>query len=169
MRLRTGDDAAWNLELLAGHEGGTTMTVDEAAQRLTEQHETARDIGIGLLTIRRRAEGDPIGYCGLIVGRSTIDEPEIAYELLPRFRGLGFATEAAAAVVEAACATERTRLWATVRSWNAPSFGVLGRIGFRRDHCTTDDRGEIVFLVRDATATRSSGDAGPHGCGVRVR
>ena len=153
MRLRTRHDAAWNLELLAEHEEGTTMTIEEAEQRLAEQNETALGIGIGLLTIRRRSEGDPVGYCGLILGRRTLDEPEIAYELRRRFHGLGFATEAAAAaaaVADAAFATGRTRLWAAVRSWNAPSFGVLDRIGFRRDHSVTDDRGELVYMVRDA-------------------
>jgi RimJ/RimL family protein N-acetyltransferase len=87
--LRTRDDAAWNLELLGEHEGGTSMTINEAEQRLVEQKETAQVNGIGLLTIRRRDEGDPVGYCGLIVGRSTFDEPEIAYEFLRRFRGRG--------------------------------------------------------------------------------
>ena len=150
MRLRVRGDASWNLELLAEHEGGTTMTIAEAEQRLAEQNETARRIGIGLLTIRRQGEGDPIGYCGLIVGRGTLDEPEIAYELLRRFHGFAFATEAAAAVAEAAFATGRRRLWATVGSWNAPSLRVLDRIGFRRDHEISDDRGEVVYLVRDA-------------------
>jgi RimJ/RimL family protein N-acetyltransferase len=105
--------------------------------------------GIGLLTIRRRPEGDPLGYCGLIVGRCTLDEPEIAYELLRRFRGHGFATEAAAAVTEAAFATGRRRLWATVGSWNAPSFRVLEKTGFQRDHSLTDDNGELVYMVRN--------------------
>src|SRR5437868_13879717 len=43
--------------------------------------------GLAVLPIRRRDEGDFIGYCGLIVGRSTAEEPEIAYELLRRAHG----------------------------------------------------------------------------------
>ncbi len=74
------------------------------------------------------------GYCGLIVGRCTHDEPEIAYELLRRFHGHGYATEAARAVLEAAFATGRTRIWSTVGAWNTPpSLRVLEKIGFRRD------------------------------------
>jgi RimJ/RimL family protein N-acetyltransferase len=153
MRLRTRDDAAWNLELLNEHEGGTAMTINEAEQRLVEQNETARVKGIGLLTIRRRAEGDAVGYCGLIIGRCTLDEPEIAYELLRRFRGHGFATEAAAAVTEAAFATGRRRLWATVRSWNAPSLRVLEKTGFTRDHSLTDEKGEVVYMVRNTPSS----------------
>ena len=90
-----------------------------------------------------------IGYCALIVGRCSLDEPEIAYELLRRFQGFGYATEAAQALVAAAAATGRRRLWSTVGAWNAPSLRVLEKIGFRRDHTITGDRGEIVYLVRD--------------------
>jgi RimJ/RimL family protein N-acetyltransferase len=157
LRLRTGADATWNLELLAEHDGGTTLTLDEAERRLVEQNENARKTGIGLLTIRRRVEGDPIGYCGVIVGRGTFDEPEIAYELLPRFRGYGYATEAAGAVAHAAFATGRPRLWASVGSWNTASLRVLEKVGFHRDHSVADERGEIVFMVRSAPETHHRG------------
>ncbi|MEU9455391.1 GNAT family N-acetyltransferase [Streptomyces sp. NPDC048277] len=56
------------------------------------------------------------------MGRASLDEPEIAYELFRRAHGQGYAAEAASAVLDAAITTGRTRLWATVRSWNAPSF-----------------------------------------------
>ena len=92
----------------------------------------------------------PIGYCGLIIGRGSVDEPEIAYEVLPQFRGYGYATEAAGAVIEAAIATGRNRLWATVGSWNAPSLRVLEKHGFDLHHTITDERGEVVYMVRNA-------------------
>jgi RimJ/RimL family protein N-acetyltransferase len=150
LRLRTREDAEWNLELLAEHDQPTTLTLEEAQQRLATENQTARVAGIGLLTIRRRVDADAIGYCGLIVGRSTFDEPEIAYELLRPFRGHGYATEAATAVAAAAFATGRQRLWATVRRSNAPSFRVLEKIGFHRNHAVTDERGDLVYMVRDA-------------------
>jgi RimJ/RimL family protein N-acetyltransferase len=87
-------------------------------------------------------------YCGLIVGRSTVEEPEIAYELLKRTHGYGYTTEAASAVLNAAVATGRKRLWSTVRTWNTPSFRVLEKLGFERDHVSADDRGELVWLTR---------------------
>jgi RimJ/RimL family protein N-acetyltransferase len=150
MRLRDRDDAEWNLELLSEHEGGTTRTLREAQQRLEQQNVEAREAGIGLLAIQRRRERDVIGYCGLIVGRATLDEPELAYELLRRAHGHGYATEAARAVMDAAFETGRQRLWATVRAWNAPSFRVLEKIGFVRDHAVIDAEGELVYMVRDA-------------------
>lgn len=150
LRLRGQQDASWNLELLAEHGDGTTRTVAEERQRLAEQNAQARKSGIGFLTITRRTEGDPIGYCGLLVGRSNFDEPEIAYELLRHARGYGYATEAARAVLGAAFATGRRRIWATVRAWNTSSFRVLEKLRFRRDHSITDERGELVYMVRDA-------------------
>jgi RimJ/RimL family protein N-acetyltransferase len=49
--------------------------------------------------------------CGLIIGRSTLEEPEIAYELFQRAHGRGYATAAAGAVLDAAAATGRKKLW----------------------------------------------------------
>jgi RimJ/RimL family protein N-acetyltransferase len=51
--------------------------------------------------------------------------------------------------VAAAAATGRRRLWSTVGSWNAPSLRVLEKLGFRRHHTTVDERGEIIYLLRD--------------------
>ena len=79
-----------------------------------------------------------------------MDEPEIAYELFRRVHGHGYATEAARAVVGAAVATGRKRLWSTVGGWNAPSLRVLEKLGFHRDHVgpDRDGRGEVIWLTR---------------------
>ena len=52
-------------------------------------------------------------------------------------------------MLEAAFATGRRRIWSTVRAQNAPSLRVLDKLGFRRDHLETDERGELIYLVRD--------------------
>src|ERR1700738_2649178 len=150
-RLWLGQWAAADAEdLCALHaERGGGPTPIERAQAIIAAHVAApARTGIALLTVRRRDAGDFIGYCGLIVGRASLEEPEIAYELFQRAHGRGYATEAARAVLDAAIATGRTRLWSTVRSWNAPSLRVLEKLAFERDHVTTDDRGEIVWLTR---------------------
>nr|WP_306906882.1 GNAT family N-acetyltransferase [Arthrobacter pascens] len=90
-----------------------------------------------------------LGYCGLVIGRATIDEPELAYELFKHAHGCGYATEAAAAIVEAARKTGRFRLWSTVRVGNAASFRVLEKLGFTRHHSVWDDHGELVWNVLD--------------------
>ncbi|MGH7666025.1 MAG: GNAT family N-acetyltransferase [Candidatus Dormibacteria bacterium] len=129
--------------------GGGVPAMENIRERITTQLAATAQTGIALLPICRRVEGDFIGYCGLIIGRSSLDEPEIAYELFQRVHGHGYATEAARAVIDAAIATGRTRLWSTVGSWNTPSLRVLEKLGFKRDHVTThDDGSEIVWLTR---------------------
>jgi RimJ/RimL family protein N-acetyltransferase len=151
--LRDECDAEWNCELLGEHSNPTPTSLPDMRRRLAEQRITALHAGIGLLTIRRRSDEQPVGYCGLIIGRCTIDEPEIVIELLRRHHGRGYATEAAQAVMAAAFATGRTRLWATVGSWNAPSLAVCRHLGFRDHHIVTDDDGvgEVIHLVRDTS------------------
>ena len=148
LRIRDERDAEWYRELV-GERGEDTPTLEESKARLARFRDLTTKIGIGALAICRRAEGDAIGYCALIVGRGSLDEPEIAFELLKRFHGHGYATEAARALVDAAAATGRRRLWSTVGAWNTPSFRVLEKVGFRRDHSVADDRGERVYMVRD--------------------
>ncbi|MGW0837345.1 GNAT family N-acetyltransferase [Streptomyces prunicolor] len=140
-------DAAEFCALLA-ERGKETPTVERIRTAIAELLTATESTGIALLPIQRRAEGDFIGYCGLIIGRSSVEEPEIAYELFQRAQGHGYATEAAGAVLDAAVATGRKRLWATVGAWNTPSFRVLEKLGFERDHVSTEDSGEVVWLTR---------------------
>ena len=85
---------------------------------------------MSLLEIERRDSLSLIGYCGLIVGAETLAQPEMAFELYRDAHGRGYATEAGRAVCEAARVTGRSRIWASVREWNTPSFKVLARLGF---------------------------------------
>jgi RimJ/RimL family protein N-acetyltransferase len=156
LRLRDERDAAWYRDLVA-ERGEERPTLEEAARRLARFRDLTIASGIGALAIVRRAEGDAIGYCALVIGRCSLDEPELAYELLRRHHGHGYATEAARALVEAAAATGRRRLWSTVRPSNVASLRVLDKLGFRRDHLTADDLGDVIWLVRDLRA----GDRAP--------
>ncbi|WP_269854635.1 GNAT family N-acetyltransferase [Streptomyces sp. RPT161] len=140
-------DAA-EFRALLSERGNGTPTVEHTRTAIAKLLTATATTGIALLPIQRRNEGDFIGYCGLITGRSTVEEPEIAYELFQRAHGRGYATEAASAVLDAAIATGRKRLWATVGAWNTPSFRVLEKLGFERDHVSRDDSGEVVWLTR---------------------
>ncbi|MCY0921563.1 MULTISPECIES: GNAT family N-acetyltransferase [unclassified Streptomyces] len=140
-------DAAEFTALLA-ERGKGTPAVEDIRTAIADLLAATATTGIALLPVQRRDEGDFIGYCGLIIGRSTIEEPEIAYELCRRVHGRGYATEAAAAVLDAAIATGRKRLWSTVGTWNAPSLRVLEKLGFERDRVTTEDAGEVAWLTR---------------------
>ena len=86
---------------------------------------------IGLLAIERKAGGDVIGYSGLVdSGRGADGDPELAFELLRRFWGQGYATEASRAVLDWARSSGYERLWATVWEWNTASRRVLEKLGF---------------------------------------
>jgi RimJ/RimL family protein N-acetyltransferase len=107
-----------------------------------------------LFAVERLAGADFIGYCGLIAGQASTEEPEIAYEFARRVHGNGYATEAARVVVAAAAATGRSRLWATVRVWNTPSLRVLEKVGFHDSGRITPDpdRGDTIWMTRDLTS-----------------
>ncbi|MGA5039354.1 GNAT family N-acetyltransferase [Streptomyces capoamus] len=147
LRPWTEPDIAAHRALVA-ERGGGTPSVEDNRRMIEAQRAASARTGIALLPVVRRGTDDFIGYCGLTVGRASLDEPEIAYELFRRVHGQGYATEAASAVLDAAAGTGRKRLWSTVRPWNTPSFRVLDKLGFRRDHVTTDDAGELVWLTR---------------------
>ena len=85
----------------------------------------------GLLAVEPRSTPGVVGYCGLVdSGRGPDGEPELAFELLRRTWGRGYATEAGAAVVARARSLGHARLWATVWDWNLASRRVLAKLGF---------------------------------------
>jgi [ribosomal protein S5]-alanine N-acetyltransferase len=107
---------------------------------------------VGLLAVQVAQTGDVIGYCGLVeTGRPVPGEPELAFELLRRHWGRGYATEASSAVMDWARASGHQRLWASVWDWNAPSRHVLAKLGFvETDHREPDPtRGTTLFTTRE--------------------
>ena len=138
LRRRRADDAAAFREIWTerdvrapphrrvGADGRPTVE-DIATQIRSERGATNN----AFLTIVRKLDSEVIGYCGLIFeGRGSPDEPELAYELLRRAHGAGYATEAAQALLSWAADNGYRRLWAGVRAWNIPSRNVLHKLGF---------------------------------------
>ena len=105
---------------------------------------------VGLLAIEQKGAGDVIGYCGLVEGGpETGGEPELAYELLRRFWGQGYATEASWAVLDWARSSGLERVWATVWDWNTASRRVLAKLGFSEDRRgPAETHGTNVVTVR---------------------
>jgi [ribosomal protein S5]-alanine N-acetyltransferase len=86
--------------------------------------------GFGLWRVDERETGQPIGICGLLK-RDWLDDPDIGYAILERFRGRGYAVEAARAVLDwARRETGLTRIVAITAPGNAASGAVLKRLGF---------------------------------------
>ena len=126
-------------------------SVAEMSDRIATQLDEAERTGFELLAIERKSVPGFIGYCGLTVGAATTAEPEIAYELYRAVYGQGYATEAARAIVDATRETGRSRLWATVREWNAASLNVLSKLDFVDSGRRTQDptRGDSVWMTRE--------------------
>jgi ribosomal-protein-alanine N-acetyltransferase len=124
-------------------------TVDQMRERLASQLAESDRTGLSLLAIERRDVPGFIGYCGLTVGEATLWEPEIAFELSRTVHGRGYATEAASAVLVAARATGRRRIWASVREWNLPSLRVLARLGFSDSgrRLIDTERGDTLWMT----------------------
>ena len=111
---------------------------------------TNQPSSIGLLAVVRKADGDVIGYCGLIdSGRGSDGAPELAFELLRRVWRHGYATEASLAVLDLARSSGHERLWATVWEWNTASLRVLAKVGFTEERKELDPvYGNNLFTTR---------------------
>ena len=110
--------------------------------------------GFGLLCVTVRADATPVGICGLIQ-RESLAAPDLGFAFLPAFRGVGYAAEAAAAMVRLAGEISRARqLFAVVQPDNARSLQLLDRLGFRPAGATRlePDGPELSLLSVDLTA-----------------
>jgi RimJ/RimL family protein N-acetyltransferase len=117
---------------------------------LEDSIRTNQPSSIGLPAVERKATRDVIGYCGLIDGRGSEREPELAFELLRRVWRQGYATEASSAVLDWARSSGYERLWATVWDWNIASRRVLAKVGFTETERKDVDpvHGTTLFLTR---------------------
>lgn len=154
LRLRDGRDATWSLDLLAEDPKQPHRLPDDERARLDAQRQAAEKAGFGVYAIELADTGEAIGYCGLVTRRATAAQPELAYELLRRHVGNGYATEAAAAVADAAFGSGFPVLWAVVERWNAPSFRILDTLGFAPTRVTGEHGKVLVWLYCKAPRGR---------------
>lgn len=148
LRRFVPEDTSWHRGLTGERDAPELTAVEDAAviARVIAQWSTA---GFAPYVLVPKATGIPIGYCGLVIGRSTVDEPELAYELFRAHPGVGFATEAAKVVVAAARDAGRGRLWSTIGTWNSASINVIEKVGFARDRLDSDAKGEFYWYRLD--------------------
>ena len=87
--------------------------------------------GFGLYIAALKESGSQIGICGLLK-RPYLTDVDIGFAFLDRYRGQGYAFEAAAAVLEYARSTlGLSRVIATTALGNAASVKLLNRLGLR--------------------------------------
>jgi len=95
----------------------------------------------------RLADGAVVGRCGFHGPPWAVGRAEIGYTVLPEFRGQGFATEAAAALVAWAWEQGEQTVFATVAPANLASLAVARKLGFVETGSQIDDIDglELVF------------------------
>jgi RimJ/RimL family protein N-acetyltransferase len=107
-------------------------------------------LGFGLYAVELMEDRTAIGICGLI-RRDWLEDVDLGFAFLPRFRGVGYAHEAAAATVEYARATlGLDRLLAIVSPENEDSVRLLGKLGmtFQRMARPAPEAGEVSVFER---------------------
>jgi RimJ/RimL family protein N-acetyltransferase len=98
--------------------------------------------------------GTPIGICGL-VKREGLNDPDVGFAFLSRYRSKGFAVESAAAVLaHARTALNLLRIVAITSPDNAQSIAVLEKIGlkFERTIRLVDHSPELKLFGLPAAA-----------------
>jgi [ribosomal protein S5]-alanine N-acetyltransferase len=174
LRLREleAGDAPFILELLTDPDfranvGDRGVHDLESARRYTAESAGAsyRTHGFGLWLIERKADGRPLGLCGLL-RRDSHPDTELGFALAAHARGQGYALEAAAATLRVARARfGLERLVAITAAANTASSRLLERLAFRfagMVRFTAD--GESRLFVRDGAGGRDDpADAAPAG------
>jgi RimJ/RimL family protein N-acetyltransferase len=171
LRLRhfTDDDAAFIVELLNDPDwirfiGDRNIRSLDDARRYLRNGPIAsyRNYGYGLYAVELKARHDaprvePLGMCGL-VRRPTLDDADIGFAFLPAWRGRGYASEAAAAVLaEAMDVHGLSRVVAIADPENHASITVLRRAGmsFERLVRLGDDPTDLALYTMDTRPARS--------------
>lgn len=138
LRRLAEDDAAFILELVndpdwlrfIGDRGVRTPD-DARAYVLNGPAASYARHGFGLYLVELRDGSTPVGMCGLLK-RDWLDDVDVGFAFLPRFRGMGLAHEAARATLDFATGVlGLPRIAAIVSPENAGSIRLLEKLGMR--------------------------------------
>ncbi len=105
-------------------------TLEDARRYLTDRIKASYERhGFGMYLVELE-DGTPIGMAGL-VRREGLEDADIGFAFLPEYRGLGYAREAAGAVLDLARDRfEMRRILAITSVDNEASARLLDRLGF---------------------------------------
>ncbi len=138
LRELVADDAAFMLELL--NEPAFLRHIgDKGVRDLKDARDyiakgpgaSYRQRGYGLYRVGLRAGDAAVGICGL-VKREALDDPDLGFAFLARYRSQGYASEAAAAVLDhGRSVLKLDRIVAITTPENRASRAVLEKVGLR--------------------------------------
>lgn len=134
------DDAAFVLELTnepafianIGNKGLATLA--DAVQFLAEGSWTCQPKpGYGQFLVELMETGEPVGICGLLY-REALDVSDVGFAMLSKYRGLGFASESAEAVMRYGSSELGVEeIVGLTSAENLPSIRVLEKLGMKFD------------------------------------
>jgi RimJ/RimL family protein N-acetyltransferase len=110
--------------------------------------------GFGLYLTETRAEGTPVGMCGLIK-RDSLPDVDIGFAFLPRYWKQGFAFESARAIIDYGYREiGLRRIVAITQPDNRASIRLLERLGLRFERVVRlgDDPTELQLFAPAAGA-----------------
>jgi [ribosomal protein S5]-alanine N-acetyltransferase len=155
LRWLAAEDAEFILELMndpdwlrfIGDRG--IRTVDDARNYIATGPVRMYPSGFGMYAVESTEGGNVIGICGLL-RRDWLESPDIGFAFLPRFRGMGYAHEAAAATLEHARTLGLNRLLAIVSPDNQGSVSLLTKLGmtFERMASPPGEASEVCIYGR---------------------
>ena len=161
LRLRqfgenSASDAAFLREVLndpgfVANVGDRGVRTDEDArtymrERILSSYEAN---GFGTWVVELKSPVEAIGTCGLLK-RNTLDDVDIGFSFLERYRGKGYAFEAAKATLEFAWTTAGlNRVVGIVVPHNKRSIALLEKLGLRFEKMIrlTPDAEELMLLA----------------------
>jgi [ribosomal protein S5]-alanine N-acetyltransferase len=139
LRLLTPADADFILELVnepawLRYIGDKNVrSRGDAETYIAQRHEMYRKHGVCVRAVELKNSGTAIGTCGLIK-RDHLPHIDLGYAFLERFRGQGYAHEAAIAVLQFGYTVLKLpRIVALTHPENAASIGLLKKLGFAFD------------------------------------
>ncbi|HEX8141304.1 MAG TPA: GNAT family N-acetyltransferase [Pyrinomonadaceae bacterium] len=158
LRRLTVEDSGFILELLndpswlrfIGDRG--VRTLDDARDYILKRFVAMYEqLGFGLYLTELKGEGIPIGICGLIK-RDSLEDVDIGFAFLPKFREKGYAYESAAAVMAYGRGSlGLNRIVAITTPDNYGSARLLEKLGFNFERMVklSEDSAEVNLFASD--------------------
>lgn len=110
-----------------------SASLEETAERVERHRARFEETGYGLCAVEERSSDRVVGVCGLFPVEWTGPDVEVAYHFARAVWNRGYATEAAAAWVQAAFAQGLDRVVALAFPANRASTRVMEKLGMRFD------------------------------------
>lgn len=130
----------------------SVRTLDDAREYILKNLVAMYErLGFGLYLVELKGKSVSIGICGLIK-RDSLEDVDIGFAFLPKFRGKGYAYESACAVIMYGRRTfGLTRIVAITTPDNNASVKLLKKLGlsFERMIKLSDDSKSVSLFISD--------------------